>query len=328
MLLDVETRSVRVQSGGFESDLICLRSGSKVQIREVKTRIGGGGVNTSVDLSRLRNNVRFLGKVGGDNNSRKILRALKKEGVEAISSKPSEVDGGFSIIIKSADGDRTILTYKGANDNLRWDDFSKSLLRGVDWFYFASMTGESYNTGEKLKAWAVEHDVKVLFNPSSYVVRRGFNYIRKMMSASDILIVNMEEAQTTLGLQPNAAQLPEGEVDSILLGLHRRGPKIVAVTNGEKRVYVFDGKYKYSALPYPVKVMDVAGAGDAFGSGFMSAYMMEENVEQALKAGLACAYSVVGSPETWIQLRGMKGVEAISREFEMRNHRVTKQQLL
>ncbi|MBD3388192.1 MAG: hypothetical protein GF416_03855 [Candidatus Altiarchaeales archaeon] len=328
MFLDVESGSVSMHAGGFETDLICFSSGSKVQIKELKTRIGGGGVNTAVDLSRLGNRASYLGKIGGGHNGKKIRTALKKEKVDFIGTRESREESGFSIIVKSEDGDRTILTYKGANNGLKWGDFKKTELKGADWFYFASMVGESYKTVEQLSQWAVKNRKRILFNPSSYVVRRGLKYIRKVMSVSDIFVVNMEEAQITLGLPPNAAQLPEAEVDSILKRLHKIGPKIVAITNGDKRAYVYDGRHKYTALPYPAKTVDTAGAGDSFSSGFLSAYMRGEDVERALNTGLACAHSVVNSPETWLQLRSMKEAEAVSDAFNSRGHTVTRQRLM
>jgi ribokinase len=328
MFLDVETGSVEMKAGGFETDLICFPSGSKIQIKELRKQIGGGGVNTAVDLTRLGSRCRYLGKLGSGHNSKKIAKALRTERVEVIATKPSKTEGGFSIIIRSLDGDRTILAYKGANNDLRWRDFNKNKLRGVDWFYLASMVGESYKTIERLSEWAESNDKPSLFNPSSYVVRQGLKYIREVVSKSDIFVVNMEEAQMTLGLRPNAAQLPEAEVDSILKRLHRAGPDIVTVTNGGRRAYVFDGTHKYSTLPYQVDVIDNAGAGDAFSSGFLTAYMRDADLEHAMNTGLACAHSVVKSPETWIQMKDMKAAQDITAEFERRGHRVTRQKLV
>jgi ribokinase len=327
LFLDVESGSVTMDSGGFKTDLICFGCGTKIQIRDLKSRSGGGGINTAIDLSRLKNEVMFLGKLGADHNSTRIFKRLKAERVQVIQTRPSAKESGFSIIIKSADGDRTILTYKGANDDLRWEDYDKKSLRGADWFYFASMVGESYKTVERLSDWAGENGVRTLFNPSSYVVRKGLQYLKKVISASDIFVVNMEEAQITLGLAPNAAQLPQEGVDSILRRLHALGPKVVAITNGPDELYVYDGANRYSAKPYPVKTVDVAGAGDAFSSGFLTGYRVGDDIEHGIRCGLACSYSVVGQAETWVGYRGMKDTDEISRKFERRGHRIRKRVL-
>ncbi len=328
LFLDVEVGTVRVESGGYETDLISFESGSKMQVRELNTRVGGGGVNTAVDLSRLGNDVKYLGKLGDDKNAADIMKTLKEENVEVVDTKKSKHDTGFSIIIKSDDGDRVILAYKGANNDLRWKDFNKNNLRGVDWYYFASMVGESYRTMKKLGEWAVDKGKDIVFNPSSYVVRRGMDHIRKVMRLSTVFMVNMEEAQILLGRRPNDAQLPEAEVDHILKALHRVGPDLIVVTNGDNNTYVFDGKHKYTARPYPVEVVNVVGAGDAFGSGFVSAYCGDRDVEHAMETGFACAHSVVSSPETWVQLRGLKAAETISRQYRGKGHKVIRQRIV
>jgi ribokinase len=324
MFADVESGSVKLEAGGFETDLICFTCGSKIQIGDLRVSVGGGGVNTAVDFARLKAKPMFLGKIGEGNNGARILKALKEEGVEVVSTKTSTMETGFSIIIKSADGDRTILTFKGANNDLKWSDFNKKKIKQAEWFYFASMVDESYKTLEKLTDYGKENNIKTLFNPSSYVVKKGLNYIRKLMHAADIFVVNMEEAQITLGLQPNYAQLPEHEVDEILRKLYSINEGIVVITNGSKRAYVYDGETKYSAMPYPAKVMDVAGAGDAFSSGFLTGYMHDEDVEHAMNTGLACAYSAVTSTGTWIQLRSLREAEHIASEFELKGHVIKK----
>jgi len=59
----------------------------------------------------------------------------------------------------------------------------------------------------------------------------------------------------------------------------------VVVTNGEKEVYAYDGKKKYSLKPHKVKVVETTGAGDAFASGFVSGQILGKSIPWSLKFG-------------------------------------------
>ena len=70
---------------------------------------------------------------------------------------------------------------------------------------------------------------------------------------------------------------------------------IVVVTDGPHGSYVIDGKKIYKAGMYKdVKVIDRAGAGDAFCSGFVAMVASGKSIEQAITYGSANSTSVVG----------------------------------
>ena len=75
--------------------------------------------------------------------------------------------------------------------------------------------------------------------------------------------------------------------------LHKAGPKTVAITDGDKGVYVFDGNYFYYAKPHKVKVVETTGAGDAFASSFLSGIIKKNDIEFAIKIGMTNAESVI-----------------------------------
>ncbi|MDO8264878.1 MAG: PfkB family carbohydrate kinase, partial [Candidatus Parcubacteria bacterium] len=52
---------------------------------------------------------------------------------------------------------------------------------------------------------------------------------------------------------------------------------------------VSDGKYLYRAKSPKIKVVDRTGAGDAFGSGFVSGFIKKGTVDEAIQMGTANA---------------------------------------
>jgi sugar/nucleoside kinase (ribokinase family) len=79
----------------------------------------------------------------------------------------------------------------------------------------------------------------------------------------------------------------------LVKGLKSLGPKIVVVTEGSKGVAAYDGIDIYTLPAYNVKVVNTAGAGDAFASGFLAGILHKQDISHALELGNANASSVV-----------------------------------
>tara|TARA_Y100000310_G_C20697519_1_gene826765 strand:+ start:4562 stop:5521 length:960 start_codon:yes stop_codon:yes gene_type:complete len=257
--------------------------GSKILIKELKFDIGGGGTNSAVAFSRLGFRTGYIGKIGMGTNSQRIIALLKKENVNLSLISRENTRTGFSVILDAKGHDRTILAFKGSNDDLLYSDIIKSKLR-TKWFYFSSMMGKSFETQKKLAVFAEKKGIKILFNPSSYLARKGVGYIRSILTRTNILVLNKEEA----GLLIN-----KKSISSLLHDLHKKGPEIVVITDGKHGVYAYDGKDNYFLKPHGVKVLEATGAGDSFGAGFLAGVIRKNDIEFALQLGLAEAESVI-----------------------------------
>jgi ribokinase len=245
--------------------------GGKILIKNLKFDIGGGGTNTSVAFARFGLKTGYIGKLGGDNNGKNILQMLEKENVEFLGKIDEKLIGGYSIILDSKDRDRTILTYKGVNNNLKFSELKIKKLK-TKWLYLSSILGESFETQKKLVEQLHKKGVKIAFNPSSYLIKeKNLNPILKFC---DVLVLNKEEAQMLV---------PKGD---LLEGLHSLGPKIAVITDRDKKISAYDGNKKYFLKPHKVKVVERTGAGDAFASGFVAGQLVGKSIVESLKLGL------------------------------------------
>ncbi len=276
---------IKIKTSSSEEDLIAYPSGSKILIKELRFTIGGGGTNSAVSLARLGHKVAYLGSLGNDENGRRILDLLKKEKLDFIGVLSKEITG-YSIILDSIEHDRTILTYKGANDKLKFSGINLKKLK-TRWFYFSSMISESFKTLEKLAEFAEKNKIKIAFNPSTYLAEKGKNYLKKILIRTTILILNNEEASLLVG---------KNNIKTTLKKLYELGPRIVVITNGKKPIHAYDGKNIYALMPNKIKVIESTGAGDAFASSFLSGIIKKNDVKFALKMGLANSESVITHP--------------------------------
>lgn len=270
---------------------ICLPAGSKLLVKDFAMATGGGGTNTSVGFSKLGLKTGFFGKVGDDLHGKVILEELKKEKVDFLG-KIGKEQTGISVILDSAQRKRTVLTYKGASDFI--DNFEKF---DTKWFYLSSLIGESLQTEIKIARGARASGVKVAYNVSSYLTRRGVGAVREILRNADVLILNDEEARDLI---------PRG---NFFYGLLAFGPKIVCVTYGEKGSECFDGARFYHAVPRRVKAVEMTGAGDAFASGFIAGIILNEDIPTAMKFGSVNAASVIqgkGAKNGLLKLREIK----------------------
>ncbi len=112
----------------------------------------------------------------------------------------------------------------------------------------------------------------------------GFSGLKKLFGEKiEVLLLNTKEAIALSGFVDVKRNL------KILSEL----AKIVVITEGKHGAHATDGENYYFVKPFKVKVEDVTGAGDSFGSGFTAALIKGKSLESALLWGSANASSVV-----------------------------------
>jgi ribokinase len=273
---------VSIRSDGHVETLLAYQTGSKILITDLDFFTGGGGTNTAVSFARLGLKTAFIGKLGKDHNGQLIIDELAAEHVDFIGSR-EQGQTGYSVVLDSIEDDRTILTFKGVNNDLTYDEIDKKNLN-AKWFYFSSMMDESYRTLEKLAEYAKEKGMKVAFNPSSYLCKLGAKHLESLMRNIHLLVLNKEEAEILVGRM---------EDKDLLRSLSRTGPLMVVITDGKRGAKAYDGSAFYSIPGNDVKVRETTGAGDAFASGFLAGYILSQKLEFSMSMGMANATSVV-----------------------------------
>ena len=258
---------------------VCLPIGSKILIDELHTSTGGGGTNTAVSFSRLGLKTGWIGTLGTGYNTQIVKHALKPEKINFLG-KEKQGDAGYSVIITGLNKNRTILAYKGINNDLEYKDVNKSRLK-TKWFYCSSMMGKSWNTMIKI---INSVKAKVAFNPSTYLAMKGGKYLKPVLKRCDILILNKEEAQYIT--KSKAGTL------SNLKKLHKLVP-LVVITDGPNGAAAYDGRQALRLIPYKINVVETTGAGDSFASAFLAAHIKNKPLETCLQWGYAQAVSVI-----------------------------------
>ncbi|MBN1386284.1 carbohydrate kinase family protein [Candidatus Woesearchaeota archaeon] len=284
VFVDTESELIKIRTPKHLEELIAYPSGSKILIRDIIFMTGGGGTNTAVSFARLGLKTAYFGKMGDDDNGKRILTELKKEKIEFVGyvSKKKEDRTAYSIILDSIEHDRTILAYKGCMNSFSMEHTDRKKLK-AKWFYFSSLVGDAFKTQEKLAEFAKKNGIKVAFNPSNYQAEKGPLFLSRVLRNTEVLILNDEEA----GL------LVRGSIKEMLVKLSRLGPKIVVITKGKKGSEAYDGKYHYDLKARKIKVVETTGAGDCFASTFIAMLIKGRDVKSAMKLAQINSESVI-----------------------------------
>src|SRR3989338_4714292 len=268
----------------IEQPFSSIHPGDKILIKNAQTYSGGSASNAAAALSMLGLQVKMLAKLGEDHDAEFIQQDMKKYHVENICRHRSEHHTDFSTIISSSkEKDRIIYTFKEASRDLETSDFRKHDLK-ASWLYIGSLMGRAFNVvGEILRE---NTRSSILFNPSLYLAHQGKKFLTPILQKTNILVLNLEEAQAVLKTNP-------GKVEVLLQELHQLGPEIVIITNGDQKLYTLFNDTIYSLMPPKVKIVHTAGAGDAFTAGFLAGLIKKYSFEDALLLGQVNALSVI-----------------------------------
>jgi ribokinase len=264
-------------------NLLAYPVGGKLLIEELDFTTGGGGTNVGVSFSLLGLKSAYLGCMGKEANSEIILSALKKYNVDTNLVVRKKGQTGYSIILDSIEHDRTILAYKGLNNEITFNDIDKKKLK-TKWFYFSAMLGKAFKTQEKLAKFAEKNKIKIAFNPSSYLAEKGSSFLREILSRTEILVLNKEEAALLAG---------KDTVEYMAIKLHGLGPKYVVITDGKNGAYCYHEGDFYFAKTNRIKIVETTGAGDAFASTFLAGLILKDDISFALKLATTNSESVI-----------------------------------
>ena len=264
------TRDVLMQSEAFEH----AKPGSKVEIKKLVLATGGGGTNYAVTFARQGLHTACIGVIGNDQNGQEVLHELESEGIDVSMFEKHHTDmTAYSVIMVYPNAERTILSYKGEGQHFEVSEIDFARLQSK-WLFLDSLGGH-YDLFEKLVQHAVKNNIKIACNPGGKELEHGLEKLKPLLAQMDIVLMNKEEAAQ---LAPDLRPYVKG---------------ILSISDGHNGVTVWDKETKYTAGIPDSPVVERTGAGDAYGSGFISEYIRSGSIEKAIQFGTANASSVV-----------------------------------
>lgn len=259
-----------------------LDLGAKADVNNINFSTGGGATNASVTFARQGLRALFMGTIGHDPAGDAVLADMDKEGVDTTHiSYSDKFNTGYSTLLLAPSGERTILTYRGASTHYELKNFKLDEVE-ADWLYLSSLAGNIELLDSVLRQ-AKEKGMKVLLNPGKGELKQ-IKELKSLLEDVDILLVNKEEAQQIVD-GSTLEELVRRLLNYVPLAIVSDGPN--GVVASDKQTVVRAGMYE------DVKVIDRTGAGDAFGSGFLSYWAQGKSLKDSIVFASANSTSVV-----------------------------------
>ena len=218
--------------------------------------------------------------MGGDHDGVRIKDHLKDEGVDTRYVVTNKDLPSNHHVVLNYKGERTILIF-----HQPWKyhlpDLDKS-----KWVYFTSLspTFAESNLLEQLTNYLERFGARMLYNPGTFQIKLGVKKNPRLLSLTEVFIVNLEEAKIILG---------NLTIKKLLQGICDLGPKMAVITDGDKGSYGFDGETYYHLEVFPAKLVEMTGAGDAYATGTLAGLFHGKDLKEAMRWGAANGASVV-----------------------------------
>ena len=266
---------VSVYSKNKKSEFMSYPYGAKVEISDFDSQVGGGGVNTAVNFANLGLKSSAIFKIGDDIYSKGILNSFKDRNVDLSNIiQDKNVSTGFSIILVSFQGDRTVLAHRGANAMIEKEDINFDAIKKSKLLYIAPINGDSSKVLDDIVKFAAEHRVFVCFNAGSTSIKKGFKYLEKILNFAHIVVMNKEEASmaTQIQVRPDTKDIKYShekihpDVKAMLKKMKVKDYQVIVITDGNKGAYAYNGKDFFYCPVFDGPVVSTLGAGDAFAS--------------------------------------------------------------
>ena len=272
----------RLISMAENQDVVEFQLGSKIDIQNIEISSGGGATNAAITFARQGLISSFMGVVGEDSSGEQILRMLDEESIDTSRVEFSKrFNTDYSTIILAPNGERTILTYRGASEHIYAENFELKYGE-FDWIYVSNLAGR-FDALLKIFKEAIKKGAKIAWNPGKKELQEP-EKIRTMLQDVEILIVNKEEASLIFeGI--SAEELVRNACSFV---------EVAILTDGANGVWASsDGKIIRAGMYEDVPSLDRTGAGDAFGSGFVSQWAQGANIKESILFASANSTSVI-----------------------------------
>jgi len=263
--------------------LAAFEYGAKYHIEDRFEAPGGCAANVAQGLSRLEINSACCCRVGNDHEGQWVIESLKDEKVDTSLVQLDEVSKTdlSAILVNKENGDRTIFFNRDANEKL---EIPKNL--EAEWFFVSALNGDWQGNMDKILEIAKEKKVRLAFNPGQENLKVNREKVLSFISQAEVLVLNRDEAIEIVNQNNDDPKF-------LLAELSKLGPKTIGMTDGEEGSYALGEGRIFFTKATKEKPVDLTGAGDAFGSGFLAAIIKGLKTEDALMWGTANGGHVV-----------------------------------
>lgn len=253
--------------------------------------LGGSPTNVAINMARLGKKVELVASIGNDGFGHYVIEKLNEAGVGSNYLLKSDKNPTTVIFINRTQHTPEFIAFRGADKQIITSQVPKQLLEKSKIFH-TTCFALSKNPARKTIIKAAENafnlgcqlSIDLNYAPKIWPNNtKAQQTIAKYLSFNPLVKVSQDDIDRLYG-----KGLSHEEVFS---KLHHLGAKLICFTlgkNGAKLSEKDKTPISLSALKIE-KIMDATGAGDAFWSGFLFAYLHQKSTEKCMETALQMA---------------------------------------
>ncbi len=267
--------------GGATVDIIVHHAadefelGAKHEVRHIGLYAGGGAMNAAFSFALHGAEVRVVNAVGSDVEGQWLRQSLADKGIDTVAMQVVEgARTGKAVIHVMADGNATVFVQRGAGAALRLDTgvLSKPHCDAV----YVTALGEQ-PTQQLASSLASMGDGKPFFviNPGARQLKAFRPMLLPLLDLADLVCLNAIEAQVLADVPKDqlSEQYSFEQTIALIPRLVRHPGQCLLITLGADGAVFHDGQASHCGLPAKVNLVSTVGAGDAFNSAFVHAWL-------------------------------------------------------
>ncbi|RMG26342.1 MAG: 5-dehydro-2-deoxygluconokinase [Bacteroidetes bacterium] len=276
--------------------------------------VGGSSLNIAVQTRRLGLKTALLTALGNDQVGKFIRHFLHKEGIETAFIPTIAQARTSAVLLGIEPPDRFPLVYYRHNaadiyvniDHVKAtpiQNFRVVVLSGTALSRDPSRTASFY-AAELAQQKQVPAFLDLDFRADQWEDPRAYGvYVRALLPRLQVVIGTEEEVlaasledskQISIEHQQISAPEIRGNLQRAIERILQAGVQTLIVKRGAQGCSIFEqGREEVKVPGYPVEILNVLGAGDAFGGGFIYGFVQGWDMYQACRMGNACGAIVV-----------------------------------
>ncbi len=288
-----------------------------IDIKGFDAFVGGSPLNIAVGASRLGAKVSLLTGVGNDKVGDFIINFLKKQNVNTDSIAHIAGARSSAVVLGIEPPDRFPLVFYRDNAADSQVTIDHVIAANIANYKILEISATALNIEPSRSAVfyavevAVENNVDIVldidFRADQWKDVRSFGLMVRALlpkvkiaigTEEEILAATLQSAeQVSIKHQQISAPEIKGDIDASIKKIIKSGPEVLIVKRGSKGATIFYKNGSQEEVPgFPVEILNVLGAGDAFASGFIYGYLQGWDLYKACRLGNASGAWVVQKP--------------------------------
>ena len=236
--------------------------------------LGGSPVNVAINTTNLGLKTAIVASVGNDDLGIFAQKKLEKNKVNTTGFSIQEGVNTSLILVSKSDATPQFIPYRNADYFILPNQISEDLILSSKILHttcFALSKNPAQSTILNAAKFASQNNVKLSIdlNYSSKIWNIQLDYmsiIKEYLSYNPLVKISEDDC-----LRFFNKKLNESEIFDFF---HQSGVEMVCLTKGAEGVSLsFNYNILYKKAPYLPYIIDATGAGDAFWSGFLIAYL-------------------------------------------------------